>query len=258
VCSVWRMVDRDFGGVGPPVALLHGLAGYAGEWAETASWLTENHHVLALEQRGHGRDGRTTTDVSRAAFVADAEKWLDRFEPAVVVGHSLGGHTAFLVAAERPDLVRALVVLEATPAADPEAPAIVRGWLESWPVPFPDREHAQQFFGGDTTWSQAWGGGLEQRDDGLWPAFDIDLMVAALEEVSRTSYWDAWTAVRCPILIVRAAAGDGWAEYQRMVELQPDAQLVEILDAGHDVHLDQPQRWREALERFLNQLPLDR
>ena len=95
-------------------------------------------------------------------------------------------------------------------------------------------------------------GGLEQRDGGLWPAFDIDLMVAALEEVSRTSYWDAGAAVRCPILIVRAAGGDGWAEYQRMVELQPNAQLVEIVDAGHDVHLDQPQRWREALERFLS------
>ena len=248
------MVDRDFGGVGPPVALLHGLAGYAGEWAETASWLTARHHVMALEQRGHGRNGRASTDVSRAAFVADAEEWLERFGQAVVVGQSLGGHTAFLLAAERPDLVRALVVLEATPAADPEAPAIARSWLESWPVPFRDHEHARQFFGGDTTWSQTWVGGLEQRDGGLWPAFDIDLMVAALEEVSRTSYWDAWAAVRCPILIVRAAAGDGWAEYQRMVELQPDAQLVEIVDAGHDVHLDQPQRWREALERFLDEL----
>ncbi len=179
---------------------------------------------------------------------------MERFGQAVVVGQSLGGHTAFLLAAERPDLVRALVVLEATPAADPEAPAIARSWLESWPVPFRDHEHARQFFGGDTTWSQTWVGGLEQRDGGLWPAFDIDLMVAALEEVSRTSYWDAWAAVRCPILIVRAAAGDGWAEYQRMVELQPDAQLVEIVDAGHDVHLDQPQRWREALERFLDEL----
>ena len=197
-------------------------------------------------------DGRASTDVSRAAFVADAEEWLERFGQAVVVGNRWEGTQPFSLAAERPDLVRALVVLEATPAADPEAPAIVRGWLESWPVPFPDREHAQRYFGGETTWSQTWVGGLEQRDDGLWPAFDIDLMVDALEEVSRTSYWDAWAAVRCPILIVRAAGGDGWADYQRMVELQPNAQLVEIADAGHDVHLDQPQRWREALERFLD------
>ena len=87
----------------------------------------------------------------------------------------------------------------------------------------PRLEQAQRYFGGETTWSQAWAGGLEQRDDGLWPAFEIDLMVDALEEVSRTSYWDAWGAVRCPILIVRAAGGDGWADYQRMVELQPSA-----------------------------------
>jgi pimeloyl-ACP methyl ester carboxylesterase len=44
----------DFGGAGPAVVLLHGLAGYAGEWTDTASWLREGHRVLALDQRGHG------------------------------------------------------------------------------------------------------------------------------------------------------------------------------------------------------------
>ena len=36
-----RLAGIDFGGDGPSVLLLHGLAGHVGEWGETAGWLTE-------------------------------------------------------------------------------------------------------------------------------------------------------------------------------------------------------------------------
>jgi pimeloyl-ACP methyl ester carboxylesterase len=261
----WHKLSRDgvqllcleYGGSGSPtVLLLHGLAGYAAEWAETARWLTDHHRVLAPEQRGHGRSERAPMDVSRSAFVGDAEAWLEELDlaPVVVVGQSLGGHTAFLLAAKRPDLVRGVVVAEATPEADPDAPSVVRGWLESWPVPFPSRARAVEFFRGDTDWARVWADGLEERSDGLWPAFDIDVMVAALDEGSRTSYWEAWDAIRCPTLVVRAAGGAGRDAYQRMVASHSHAHLAEIADAGHDLHLDQPRRWQSALERFLEEL----
>jgi pimeloyl-ACP methyl ester carboxylesterase len=38
-----------------------------------------------------------------------------------------------------------------------------------------------------------------------------------------------------------------------MADALPGAALVEIADAGHDVHLDQPERWRAAVEGFLGQ-----
>jgi pimeloyl-ACP methyl ester carboxylesterase len=44
-----------------------------------------------------------------------------------------------LLAASHPELVRGLVVAEASPEPDPEAPTRVAEWLRSWPVPFPDR-----------------------------------------------------------------------------------------------------------------------
>jgi pimeloyl-ACP methyl ester carboxylesterase len=75
----WHFLDRDgvrlacadYGGEGPPVALLHGLAGLAEEWTETASWLVRSHRVLAPDARGHGRSDRNPADVFRAAHVAD-------------------------------------------------------------------------------------------------------------------------------------------------------------------------------------------
>jgi pimeloyl-ACP methyl ester carboxylesterase len=134
----------DFGGRGPPVILLHGLAGYAGEWTESASWLRERHRVVALDQRGHGASERLPPTVVPGAFVEDVVTWLDALglERASVVGQSFGGLIAFLAAARHPGRITRLVVAEASPSPDAGAEAEMREWLESWPVPFPDEEAA--------------------------------------------------------------------------------------------------------------------
>jgi alpha-beta hydrolase superfamily lysophospholipase len=84
---------RDFGGEGPSVLLLHGLAGHVEEWASTAAWLTTRCRVVGLDARGHGRGERSPDDVSRAAQVADAAFAVERLrlQPAVVVEASPEG-----------------------------------------------------------------------------------------------------------------------------------------------------------------------
>jgi alpha/beta hydrolase family protein len=85
-----RLAWLDFGGAGPAILLLHGLAGHASEWAETAGWLTQGHRVLALDLRGHGGSERTPDDVTRAAHVADVAFVIEglRLGPVVLVGQS--------------------------------------------------------------------------------------------------------------------------------------------------------------------------
>jgi pimeloyl-ACP methyl ester carboxylesterase len=189
----------------------------------------------------------------RGAYVDDLAGWIELLElaPAVVIGQSLGAHTAFLLAARRPELVRALVVAEATPEADADAPAAVEAWLRSWPVPFAGRADALAFFG-DTTWGRAWADGLERREDGLWPAFDVDVMTASLAEAGHARCWDEWRRVSCPTLVVRAGGGDIPEEVvERMAAEAPRATSAVVPAAGHDLHLHQPARWRELLEAFL-------
>jgi pimeloyl-ACP methyl ester carboxylesterase len=248
-----RWIERDGAklrclelGDGPPVLLLHGLAGYAGEWSQTASWLGRDRRLLIPDQRGHGRSERRPNDLARAAFVADAAAWLEQLAGAPAAGtrpccSRRGG---------RSSCGRSWVA-EASPEADPGAPAQVREWLERWPVPFASRAAALRFFGGRSLWARTWAGGLERRDDGLRPQFDVDVMVAALAEVARRSYWDDWSRLACPALIVRAARDEGAATAARMRRLLPAAALVEIAGAGHDVHLDRPRAWRAAIERWL-------
>jgi pimeloyl-ACP methyl ester carboxylesterase len=211
-----RLAATDFGGSGSPVLLLHGLGGHTGEWAETASWLTAGHRVVALDARGHGESERRPADVSLEARVADVVFAIEelRLAPVVLIGQSLGAITALVVASEHPDLVRALIVVEAGLEADSEdIVGEVIGALATWPD----------------------------------PQFDLDVMERTLRETVGRSFWGEWERIECPRLVVRAEKG--------MAERLPQAQLAEIPGAGHDLHLDSPVEWRRALERFLSPQP---
>jgi pimeloyl-ACP methyl ester carboxylesterase len=253
-----RLACRDFGGQGPPVLLLHGLAGHAGEWAETASWLIRRARVYALDQRGHGRSERHPGDLSRAAHVADVVSVVESLggPRTVLIGQSLGGQTALLTAAQYPELVEGLVVAEATAGEPtPEVAAEVRASLEAWPVPFPSRQAALDFFGGEGLVAHAWADGLEEASDGLRPSFDIDVVVSALEAAETRSYWEEWASIRCPILVVRGEHGTLRADEAKRMADSLSTRLVEIPGAGHDVHLENAAAWRAAIEGFLETLP---
>ncbi len=253
-----RLCCADFGGDGSPVLLLHGLGGRAAEWRNTASWLTTTHRVFALDQRGHGRSEKALGDFSRDAYVADVIRgveWL-AVGPAILLGQSMGGLNAFLVAARRPELVRALIVAEASPARNPRAPQGAQAWLSSWPLPFPTLADAKVFFGGETLYAQTWLEVLEEHADGYWPQFDPTSMVRSMADVAERDYWQEWEQVRCPTLIVGGAnsfvAQD---DLREMATRNPFGHYRQIANAGHDLHLDQPEAWRAMVSEFVQELP---
>ncbi|MFF2409677.1 alpha/beta fold hydrolase [Streptomyces sp. NPDC058092] len=190
-----RVSCRDRGGSGPPVLLLHGLAGHAGEWDTVARELSTRYRVVAVDQRGHGASEHRPRDLSRAAHVADVVAVIERLQlrRPVLIGQSLGGHTAMLTAAAHPGLLGALVLVEAGPGGpNPKVTAEIGGWLDAWPRPFPSRRAAVEFFGGGPV-GEGWTAGLEERDGGGWPRFDRDVMVGSPEENARCSFWDDWS-----------------------------------------------------------------
>lgn len=247
------------GGTGtgsPPLLLLHGLAGHSGEWDALAARFTPTHRVVAFDARGSGASTRRPADVSRAAHVRDVVQVAEALGlPAgrlVLVGQSMGGITALLTAAAHPELVRALVLIEAGPdGPSPGLPATIGAWLDSWPVPFPDAEAAAAFFGGGAA-GRAWAAGLVPGPGGLHPRVDRDVMVATVQENAHRDFWDAWDEVRCPVLVVRA--GKGMLKEQeagRMAERRPGTRIAVVPDAGHDVHLDDPAAVYGELAAFL-------
>jgi pimeloyl-ACP methyl ester carboxylesterase len=104
--------------------------------------------------------------------------------------------------------------------------------------------------------AQAWAAGLEETTDGWRPRFDVDVMVETLVGVLSEPTWPDWEQVSSPTLILRGENGTLTAETAaKMIDRRPGAEVAEIAGAGHDVHLEQPKRWREVLTRFLTDLP---
>jgi pimeloyl-ACP methyl ester carboxylesterase len=130
-------------GGGPPVLLLHGLMGCAATWAPVAAWLPGR--VLAPDAAGHGRSqarGPWTT----GRMAQDAAELLEAVGPAVVVGHSMGGLHGVVLAARRPDLVRALVVEDMGVdfvGRDADAAA---AWFRAFPRTWPTRDALRAAF----------------------------------------------------------------------------------------------------------------
>jgi pimeloyl-ACP methyl ester carboxylesterase len=250
-----HLAIRDFGGSGPAVLLLSGLAGHSGEWDRTAARLTRSRRVLALDQRGHGRSERNPSDLSREAFVADVAHTIERLGLGAVAlaGQSMGANTAFLTAAARPELVERLVVAESSPDGPlTELASSLESALRGWPVPFGSRADALAYFRRRGFDAETWTDGLHEHDGLLWPAFDIDVMVATAAALGERSWWVQWREIRCPTLIVVGERGVIPVERgEEMAAAIGQARVVSIPAAGHDVHLDAPGAWCEALEAFL-------
>lgn len=239
----------------PVAVLLHGLAGCALEWVDTIDALADRYRVLALDQRGHGSSTRRPEDVSRAAYVADAAAIIETQQAGgvLLIGQSMGAHTAMLLAAAHPDLVRRLVMVEGGLGGEgPDSVAGIRSWLSSWPAPFEDVDDFVQFFGGNPRVARAWAQGLEQRADGLWPRWDARTLGDSLAPVAEREYAEEWAAVAAPTLLVRGEHGViPGDQFDRMLAARPDTTMVTVPDAGHDVHLEQPAAWLDALDAFL-------
>jgi pimeloyl-ACP methyl ester carboxylesterase len=237
-------------GTGPPVVLLHGLAGSAREMTVTLP----GHRVIAPDQRGHGLSTRRPDDLSREAYVRDVARVIEALAdggPVTLAGQSMGAHTAMLTAAWHPALVDRLVLLEGgVGGSEDDYPARLGKWFASWPVPFPTAAAAIDFLGPGPL-ARAWTEDMEQREDGLWPRFDADIMEAAIRPVAETARWAEWQQVRARTLLVRGAQSRiPDEEIARMCALRPEVTLVAIPDSGHDAHLDQPKAWTALLQRF--------
>jgi pimeloyl-ACP methyl ester carboxylesterase len=237
----------------PAVVILHGLAGSGREFLPTARVLP-GRKVILVDQRGHGLSTRFPSDTSRKAFVRDVVSVIDReaSSPVHLVGHSLGAHTAMLTAAARPDLVRALVLLECGEGNSSGQEHVALGdYFRSWPVPFADHSAAATFLG-EGPLQRTWVEDMEYRDDGLYPRFDPEVMVAALTPLAEPR-WTEWSRVQAPTLVIYAADGMFTEEQKaQFVERGNDVTRVDLAKGSHDAHLDAFEEWTAALKKFLD------
>ncbi len=103
-------------GRGPALVFLHGLFGSGRNWRGFARPFADRWTCLLPDLRAHG-DSPHARPVDYPAMAGDVAALLERegFAEAVLVGHSMGGKTAMMLALSRPWLVRRLIVLDIAP-----------------------------------------------------------------------------------------------------------------------------------------------
>ena len=105
---------QDWGGDGPPVMALHGLASSAHWYDLVAPYLRDQFRVVAPDQRGHGKTTQASSGYDWGTLAGDITRLMDHLgiAKASVFGHSWGGHVASNLAVRHPDRVQGVVLID--------------------------------------------------------------------------------------------------------------------------------------------------
>jgi pimeloyl-ACP methyl ester carboxylesterase len=269
-----RLAVRTLGESGPWVVFVHGLFGQGKNWTTIARGLADSHRVTLIDLPNHGHSPWTdrVDYLDMAELVATELEQLG--EPVTLVGHSMGGKVAMQLALRRPELLRALVVVDIAPVSypptggrtdDPDEEASPFGaYIEAMRALDLDqlttRDEADAALR-DVIPSRMVRSFLLQSlvreglgTDGGWRwRLNLELLDRDLGELRGFPAPPAGAAFDGPVLWIAGANSTYVLDEDRphMDALFPATRLVRIKKAGHWVHSEQPEVFLETLRRFL-------
>jgi pimeloyl-ACP methyl ester carboxylesterase len=257
----------------PPILFLHGISLSRDTWDEIAQRLSPSYRIWTLDFRGHGHSDRTSR-YELADYVSDAEAALAAIgRPAVVVGHSLGGCVAGVLA-QTPHPAVSAVFLEDPPwylgkagewdrTQFPKLFAIISGKQAAWQNENAPLATYQAFLanapspmggiGSDHTGPRhlfSHASALQRQDNRCW-----ENVIAASGGVLSALATDR--ELRRPTMIIQADPRYGGALLDDHVVLfakaNPRAEIVQYRDCGHSAHraMAFEQRFFDDLEAFV-------
>ena len=257
------------GDTGSRVVFLHGLFGQGRNWTQIGKALADPsradaHRVLLVDLPHHGRS-TWEGEVEYLHMADQVAGLLDADDPVALVGHSLGGKVAMVLALRHPELVERLCVVDVSPVAYDRLSqfegyvAALQGLDLGSFVRRADAEAALAEAVPDATVRGFLLQNLRRDGDGWRWQVDLDVLGAALPEIG------GWPADRLadtppyrgPVMWVAGARSDyiqpAYAE--AMDRWFPTSRLVTVKDAGHWVHSEQPEVFVQVLRHFLDLPP---
>lgn len=254
-------------GDGEPVLLIHGgLIGLSSYEAIMAEPAFADYHLIRYARRGYPPSSDHVESTSLAQQAGDAANLLADLgvARAHVVAHSAGGPIAVQLAIDRPDLVQSLTLLEGGPFGTPEGRPPVPSAPTDGPPAFVSHALAADWeaaaagfmdflFGPDWRDEQeiASSGYLEEIKANMPMFFGTELAIYGAPVAA--NYYDgvvAPTAVIIGQLSVMAEAGAA------PLTLIPQAERIDLLNAGHDMLTRKPLETAQAIAAFLARNPM--
>lgn len=261
-------------GNGLPMVIVHGLYGSSDNWLTVGKKLSTRYKVFMIDQRNHGRSPNSD-DHSYEALKEDLAGFFNQhhIEKAILIGHSMGGKTAMAFAADYPEKIEKLVIVDIAPKdyfrLNDESQyylhkSIMQAMLELDFSSMETRKDIENY--------------LSQRIDSLsivqfllknvhrnkethrfeW-RINVRVLYDHLDEivsgVNERWFEDRKPIFNYPVLFIKGENSKYIQpeDYPIIKEIYPDAAIKVIPDAGHWLHAEQPQLFMEALDSFLMQ-----
>lgn len=263
----------DWGGDGEPLLALHGLASSSHWYDLVAPHLQTKYHVIAPDQRGHGKTTQADSGYDWQTLAADAIALLDtlNISSASVFGHSWGATVALNIAARFPDRVTHLGLLDGGFSSNPTSmgtweefkgrakPRDVSGTREEFlsrlreQLSFCWNDHVERI-----VQTMVYEDKSGQINDILRPDNHQQVMRAMWEEPAASVY----NNVSCPTILIPARPTRRRANSERALLKQEavkyadqtinNCQVEWILETVHDIGYHKPQELSRVMENFLN------
>jgi pimeloyl-ACP methyl ester carboxylesterase len=275
-----RLAARTLGESGPRVVFVHGLFGQGKNWTTIAKGLSDAHRVTLIDLPNHGHSPWT----DRVHYLDMVEMLVTELEhlgePVTLVGHSMGGKVAMQLALRRPELLRALVVVDIAPVEYP-----LQGGRTDDPdeeaTPFAAFIEAMRAMDLDElTTRDAADAALKTAvpsrmvrsfllqslvregvgADGGWRwRLNLELLERDLGELRGFPDPPPGATFDGPVLWIAGANSSYVLDEDRphMDALFPTTRLVRIKNAGHWVHSQQPEIFLTTLRLFLQRVEAD-
>lgn len=259
-------------GAGFPIVIVHGLYGSSDNWLTVAKKLSSNYHVYLIDQRNHGRSPNSE-EHSYEAMKNDLAEFFVRqnIGKAILIGHSMGGKTAMNFAADYPERIEKLIVVDIAPKdyflLNDESQYylhnnILRAMLEIDFSKIESRKQIEDF--------------LKERIDSIeivqfllknahrnkenhryeW-RLNVPVLYDNLDEiikgVNAHSFDDRLPIKNYPVLFIKGANSNYILpeDFSSIRRIYPEAEIVQIRDAGHWLHAEQPQLFLETVWNFI-------
>ncbi|WP_167815131.1 alpha/beta fold hydrolase [Sporolactobacillus shoreae] len=244
---------EEKGNGNPPILLIHGVTNSHLTFDQEFEWMSKEHLVVRYDLRGHG-DSSKSEKYTLDDHIHDGIALITRLglRNVILLGESLGSYIAQGIAVKRPDLLSKLILV--VPASHGEGSSF--GKVQ--------REHAHELIG--KTSDEAFRILFKyviHTPSRLDPIVEQTLQhdhlsvtqkQAAIQSITRFDFREDLPKIELPTLVISGKFDNlNPPDLGKEVsDLIPDAQFIEFDNEGHLLRLENPERFKRVISKFLN------
>jgi pimeloyl-ACP methyl ester carboxylesterase len=267
-----QLYAREYPGSGPTILMMHGLTRNSADFEYLAEKLAGRYRIIVPEQRGRGNSDRDpdATNYNPATYCADMLALIDRLklDQPMLIGTSMGGLMAMIMASLRPGAFRAMVLNDVGPVVEQAGIERIASYVGAG-TPICDwddaaaycrRTNGHAFPEYDNRQWNAFARRLFRENHAGKPELAYDPAIAAGLSSPQPSavppdLWPMWYGLAAiPVLVLRGELSDILSDetVKEMARTHPGMRALTVSRVGHAPMLDEPEAL-SAIKKFIDQ-----